>query len=77
MTFVGVAWAGSTEAMSAFIDRHALTFPSVNDPQGEVFASFGVSGQPAWVFVSSDGETTRVAGSLSATQLDDEIAAIL
>ncbi len=63
--------------MAEFIDRHGLTFPSVNDPAGDVFASFGVSGQPAWVFVDDSGATTRVSGALSADQLSDEIAAIL
>lgn len=62
--------------MNAFIDRHGLTFPSVNDQPGDVFASFGVSGQPAWVFVDESGESRRVLGSLSADQLDAAIAEI-
>lgn len=62
--------------MNAFIERHALTFPSVNDQAGDVFASFGVAGQPAWVFLDDAGEGTRVLGSLSADQLDEAIAAI-
>jgi hypothetical protein len=71
-----VAWAGSVDAMNAFIERHALSFPSVNDQVGDVFASFGVSGQPAWVFLDDAGQATRVLGSLSADQLDEAIAAI-
>lgn len=63
--------------MNDFIQRHALTFPSVDDGPGDVFASYGVTGQPAWVFVSASGDTIRVSGSLSDDQLDEAIAAIL
>ena len=77
VTFVGVAWAGSEESMNDFIARHGLTFASVNDSRGEIFASYGVSGQPAWVFVSASGDATRRLGTLSEDQLAvaiDEIA---
>lgn len=63
--------------MNDFIDRHGLTFVSVNDGRGEIFASYGVSGQPAWVFVSASGDVTRRLGTLSEDQLAaaiDEIA---
>ena len=76
MTFIGVAWAGSTESMLDFVDRHGLTFPSVNDQAGDVFAAYGVAGQPAWVFLDESGQGTRVFGALSADQLDEAIAAI-
>lgn len=76
MSFVGVAWAGSTESMIDFIEKHELTFPSVEDPRGDVFASFGVTGQPAWVFLDESGDGTRVSGSLDADQLDVLIAEI-
>ncbi len=76
MTFIGVAWAGSSDSMNAFIERHGLTFPSVNDQSGDVFASFGVAGQPAWVFLGETGDGNRVLGSLSDAQLDEAIAAI-
>lgn len=62
--------------MNAFIERHGLTFSSVNDGPGDVFARFGVSGQPAWVFVDAAGGTKRVLGSLSGSQLDELIREI-
>ena len=62
--------------MNAFIERHALTFPSVNDQAGGVFAEYGVAGQPAWVFLDESGQGTRVLGALSDAQLDEAIAAI-
>ena len=62
--------------MIAFIDKHGLTFPSVDDQGGEVFASFGVTGQPAWVFVDESGDGKRVMGSLDPDQLDELIVEI-
>ncbi len=38
---IGVAWYGSDAAMQAFQDRHGLTFPSVRDDDGSLFAHFG------------------------------------
>ncbi len=62
--------------MNDFIGKHGLTFPNVDDQRGEVFASFGVTGQPAWVFLDESGEGRRVLGSLDADQLDVLIAEI-
>lgn len=62
--------------MNDFIAKHGLTFPSVDDQRGEVFASFGVTGQPAWVFLDDSGDGKRVLGSLDADQLDVLIAEI-
>ena len=62
--------------MVDFVRRHGLTFPSVNDRAGDVFAAYGVAGQPAGVFVDESGQGTKVLGALSADQLDEAIAAI-
>ncbi len=69
-----MAWAGSQSSMQAFEDRHGLTFPSLNDQTGELFARFGVPGQPAWVFVAPDGTATRSLGALSESSLEAELA---
>lgn len=69
MTFLGVAWNGSREAMQDFIDRHGLTFPSLMDVSGEVFGRYGVPYQPAWMFIDDRGEGTRVQGSLDSASL--------
>lgn len=76
MTFLGVAWNGSTESMNSFIERHTLTFSSIEDPEGEVFAQFGVPYQPAWVFINEQGDPTRVQGVLNSTTLESYIAQI-
>ena len=55
--------------MIDFIDRHGLSFPSMDDRTGAVFARYGVPFQPAWVFIDGSGERTRVQGSLDAESL--------
>ena len=55
--------------MRAFVERHSITFPSVVDRPGAIFAEFGVPYQPAWVFIDADGTTTRFQGSLGEDEL--------
>lgn len=62
--------------MQSFIDRHSLTFDSIEDQTGEVFAEFGVPFQPAWVFIDEDKRQTRVQGSLNAESLAQKISEI-
>jgi len=69
VTFLGVAWNGSREAMEDFVARHNLTFPSMVDVAGDVFGQYDVPLQPAWVFINDQGEVTRVLGSLDSSSL--------
>lgn len=59
-------------AMAEFLERHRMTdVPTAADLDGALWQRFGVTGQPAWVFV--DGETgaaERVYGELT----DDALA---
>jgi hypothetical protein len=63
--------------MRAFVERHELTFPSVVDRPGEIFAEYGVPYQPAWVFLASDGTLTRFQGSLDAEALKSYLDALV
>lgn len=75
VTFLGVAWNGSREAMQDFVERHGLSFQSLVDVGGEVFGRYGVPYQPAWVFIDERGTATRVQGRLDEealrTYIDD------
>jgi hypothetical protein len=62
--------------MEAFVKRHGLTFPSIADPDGEIFRRFGVPGQPAWAFVDAKGSVQRVNGELSRAELTGRLAAL-
>lgn len=55
--------------MLDFISRHGLTFPSLRDVAGDVFARYDVPFQPAWVFIDADGKVAKVQGSLDAESL--------
>lgn len=55
--------------MTSFIDRHRITFPSIVDREGDVFARYGVPYQPAWVFIARDGSWVAVQGSLDRESL--------
>lgn len=66
---VGVAWSGDEGSYSAFIDRHSLTFPSIDDTGALVYGRYNVPYQPAWVFISRSGEARTVRGALDETSL--------
>ena len=55
--------------MRSFIDRHEISFDSVVDREGEIFARYEIPSQPAWVFIDTDGTLTRVRGSLDAESI--------
>jgi len=69
VTIVGVAWAGTDDEMQAFVKRHGITFPTIRDDSGDLFARFGVPAQPAWVFVDSAGKGSRVLGAQEKDRL--------
>jgi len=58
------------------VSRHGLTFTNVRDPDGSIFASFGVSGQPAWVFQGADGSRELVLGAPSASEVEGRLTAL-
>jgi hypothetical protein len=55
--------------MVQFERRHGVTFASMRDDDGTLFARFGVPGQPAWVFVDRSGKVSTELGSLEEGEL--------
>ncbi len=51
---LGVAVNDERDAALAFAREHAITFPSVYDPDGTVFAQFESQGLPTTVFLDKD-----------------------
>lgn len=74
MTIVGIGWNGSDEEIDGFVSRHGLTFTNVRDADGGIFASFGVGGQPAWVFQDASGDREIVLGALDDAGLSAKFA---
>lgn len=76
MRIVGVAWNGSESAMNDFVAQYGISFPTVIDQEGSVFARFGVPYQPAWTFISRDGTFDTSLGALSDAELADRLSAL-
>ncbi len=65
VTLVGVAGRDEVDAMQEFVAEHGLQeMTNVVDADGEVWASYGVSYQPAWVFIPAGGAASVAAGSI-------------
>jgi peroxiredoxin len=65
-----VAWYGSDDDFGAFVDEYGLTFTQLSDPDGEVFARFGVASQPAVAIVDAAGAVTVLRGATDGDELD-------
>lgn len=65
VTIVGVAWSGTPSDYRSFVERHGVTFTTLDDTAGDIYSQFGVAGQPAWAFVSQDGSADVQLGGLS------------
>ncbi len=62
---VGMAGHDTDEAHQAFVDEHGLgEMLHVVDEDGSLWSQYGVSYQPAWVFIDEDGTVELVAGGL-------------
>jgi len=77
VTFVGVAAQDELPAMQQFADKHQLdTFVHLNDERAAVWAKFDVTHQPAFAFISADGEVEVVKGTLSQAELSSKLEAL-
>lgn len=62
---VGVAGRDDVGPMEEFVARHGLEdITHVVDADGSIWGSYGISYQPAWVFVEPDGNATVAPGAL-------------
>lgn len=72
--FLGVAALDSAESMRGFVKKYELGFTNLADTDAAVWATFGVTSQPAFAFISSAGGIEVVPGSLSTSELKSKIA---
>lgn len=72
---IGVGGRDTTANMARFVERHDLHHVrQIADESGEVWARFGIVGQPAWVFIDGEtGEQRRQIGALGAAGLQQGI----
>ena len=72
--------AGRADAadIDGFIAEFGLDgFPHTIDESGDLWAGYGVAGQPAWVFIDANGSTEVVSGSLGGDALAERIEALI
>lgn len=75
--FVGVAAQDEVSAMRDFVQRFDLgSFPHIADTDATVWQRFGVTHQPAYAFVSSDGTIEMETSNLDDGELLDRIGAL-
>ena len=59
--------------MEQFISRTGVDgFPNINDESSEIWARYGVTYQPSFVFIAADGSTERF-GSLGQASIQQAI----
>ncbi|MGH3470153.1 MAG: redoxin family protein [Thermocrispum sp.] len=77
VTFVGVAAQDQLPAMREFAAKHRLdSFVHLNDERADVWARFGVTYQPAFAFISADGDVDVVKEPLPESELDAKLEAL-
>jgi len=71
---IGVASRDSIEQMEAFVaDTGVDTFPHAADVDGDVWEFYGISSQPAFVFINDDGTFDILLGSLDEDGLTERV----
>lgn len=76
--FVSIAGRDEVGPMREFLQRHDLEglMPDVVDLDGDIWARFGVGGQPTFVFVDGGGALERVSGAMSDDELERRLNAL-
>lgn len=58
--------------MAAFVEEYGLGgFEHIADDTGRIWATFGVTAQPTYIFIGDDGAIARQVGSLEPDAFDD------
>lgn len=61
LVVLGINVREGTQAIQRYAQELGLTFPLVLDPQGEVYASYGVIGIPTTFLIGRDGRAVALA----------------
>ena len=59
--------------MEQFLFRTGVEgFPNISDPDGDIWARYGVTYQPTFVFIAADGSTERF-GAMGQARIQEAI----
>jgi thiol-disulfide isomerase/thioredoxin len=76
--FLGVDIQDGREAAASFMSEHAVRYPSVFDPSGQIHDQLGFVGLPDTLFYAADGAIAGTwTGPLTAQALNDGIGRLL
>ncbi len=70
ITFLGVVGKDDIGPMRDFVDNYGIEFPNLHDADGGLWRHFGVLAQPAWIFVTAEGEIRSVAGAPNESEVE-------
>ena len=74
IAFLGVDIKDARTDALEFVSRYGLDYPSVRDETQEIYAAFGLTGQPETFFVDAEGILVEhVAGPVDEAQLFDTL----
>lgn len=76
--FVGIPGRGEVSAMKQFVSDTGITsLTHVADLDNSLWKRFGVTSQPSFAFVGSDGSVNTIVGGLTATELDRKVSELV
>ena len=78
VNFVGVAGRDDLSEMQAFVEEFGVTaFEHVADMDTEIWRQYGVTSQPAFVFIDDSGEVEVLISSLGEAGLTERVEALI
>lgn len=77
VTIIGVAGRDDLRDMEEFVSSYGVDgFDHLADEENEIWATFGVTSQPAFVFINDDGTTETLISSLGLDGLTERVEAL-
>lgn len=74
MQFIGIAGQDDAAAIADFVEDFGLGgFEHIADTRSEIWEAFGVSAQPAYVFINDDGTIARQIGAMEDEVFQDAL----
>jgi hypothetical protein len=78
VNIIGVGGRGNVEDMKSFVDEYGVFgFEHIADEDTQIWFEFGVTSQPAFVFINDDGTSETLISSLGQEGLTERIEALI
>ena len=78
VNIIGVGGRDSVEDMQSFITEYEVSgFEHISDEDTQIWFEFGVTSQPAFVFINDDGSSETLISSLGKEGLTERIQALI